>query len=103
MIEEALQQVSINIAEGMGIAESFERVRLFPPLVLRTLKIGESTGELDKALSNVSYFYNREVKDSIEKLQTLIEPTMTVILGLLLGWVVLSVLEPIYDIISHFS
>lgn len=103
VIENALQQVSENITEGMSISESFEQVHLFPPLVLRMIKVGESTGELDSALSNVSYFYDREVKESIEKIQTLIEPILTVILGLLLGWVVLSVLGPIYDTISNFG
>ena len=103
MIERALQQVGDNIADGMTISESFERVHLFPPLVLRMVSIGESTGELDTALSNVSYFYERDVKESIDKLQTMIEPSMTIILGLLLGWVVLSVLGPIYDVIVDIS
>jgi type IV pilus assembly protein PilC len=103
VIEAALQQVTDNIAEGKGITESFERAKLFPPLILRMVKIGESTGELDTALLNVSYFYNREVKDSIDKIQVLIEPTMTVILGFLLGWVMLSVLGPIYDTIAGFK
>jgi type IV pilus assembly protein PilC len=67
------------------------------------IQVGETTGELDIALSNVSYFYNREVKEAIEQIQTLIEPVMTVILGLLLAWVILSVLGPIYDIISSFT
>jgi len=102
-IERALQQVSDNIVDGMSITESFERTHLFPPLVLRMVAVGESTGELDSALSNVSYFYERDVKESIEKFQTLIEPTMTVILGLLLGWVVISVLGPIYDVIVDMS
>jgi len=103
MVEKALQQVSDNIAEGVSISESFERVHLFPPLVLRMVAVGESTGELDNALANVSYFYNREVKESIDKLQTLIEPIMIVVLGLLLGWVIMSVLGPIYDTIAGFS
>ena len=64
------------------------------------LKVGESTGQLDLALLNVSYFYDRDVKDSIKKVQVMIEPTMTIILGVLLGWVMLSVLGPIYDIIG---
>jgi len=62
--------------------------------------VGEATGSLDTALRNVSYFYNREVKELIEKVQAMIEPAMTVILGLLLGWIMLSVLGPIYDTIS---
>lgn len=103
VIERALKNVRDSIADGVSISESFERVNLFPPLILRMVRVGESTGELDTALSNVSYFYDREVKESIEKLQTLLEPAMMIILGLLLGWVVLSVLGPIYDTISNFN
>ncbi|EIJ41445.1 type II secretory pathway, component PulF [Beggiatoa alba B18LD] len=103
VIESAIQQVYDHIAEGVSISESFERVHLFPPLVLRMVKVGESTGELDTALENISYFYNREINESIEKIQTLIEPIMTIILGALLGWVMLSVLGPIYDMITQFK
>jgi len=100
VIAAALAQVEKEIADGKNMSESFTGVGLFPPLVLRMIKIGESTGGLDTALLNVSYFYNRDVKDAIEKLQSMIEPMMTVVLGLILGWVMLSVLGPIYDIIS---
>lgn len=103
IIEAAIQRVIDQIADGVGISESFERARLFPQLVLRMVKIGESTGELDTALLNVTYFYNREIRDSIDKIQTMIEPLMIVIMGLLLGWVMLSVLGPVYDMISKFN
>ena len=75
----------------------------FPPLVVRMLRVGESTGALDKALLNVSYFYNREVRESIGKIQVIIEPALTVLLGVILGWVMLSVLGPIYDVISKIK
>ena len=67
------------------------------------LRIGENTGALDTALLNVSYFYNREVRESIGKVQAMIEPAMTVVLGALLGWVMLSVLGPVYDAISKMK
>ncbi|MCK5876511.1 MAG: type II secretion system F family protein [Candidatus Marithrix sp.] len=102
-IELALQQVRDNVSEGISISESFEKTHLFPPLILRMVTIGEATGELDKSLLNVSYFYDREVKESIDKIQTIIEPLMTVILGLLLGWVIMSVIGPIYDNIAGFE
>jgi len=51
----------------------------------------------------VSYFYNREVRESIGKLQAMIEPAMTVLLGAILGWVMLSVLGPVYDSISKMK
>ncbi len=100
VIENALEDVKTNISEGMNIYESFKSTQLFPPLILSMLKVGETTGELDTAFLNVSYFYNRDITESIDKLQSLIEPVMTVVLGLLLAWVILSILGPIYDTIS---
>ena len=61
------------------------------------------TGSLDVALLNVSYFYNRDVKESVEKVQQLIEPMLTMVLGCLLGWIMLSVLGPVYDVISKIK
>lgn len=103
VIEEALDRVLHQIGEGVGLTTSFENTGLFPPLVVRMLRVGENSGALDEALTNVSYFYNRDVKESIEKVQTMIEPALTVILGALLGWVMLSVLGPIYDIMGKIK
>jgi len=99
-VAQSLTDVTLEIESGKNLTQSFENTKMFPPLVIRMLKVGEATGSLDKALLNVSYFYDREVKDSIKKVQVMIEPTMTLILGALLGWVMLSVLSPIYDIIG---
>ncbi|HUX63428.1 type II secretion system F family protein [Sulfuricella sp.] len=103
VVEDALQRAGKLISEGQSVTAGFQNTGMFPPLVLRMLKVGEATGELDKALRNVSYFYDREVKESIERVQALIEPVMTVVLGLILGWIMLSVLGPIYDTISKLK
>jgi type IV pilus assembly protein PilC len=100
VISKSLKNVMREIEAGKNLTQSFQQTGIFPPLVVRMLKVGEATGQLDQALLNVSYFYDRDVKDSIKKVQVMIEPTMTIILGALLGWVMLSVLSPIYDIIS---
>ncbi len=100
VIAQSLQNVMREIESGKNLTQSFQQTGIFPPLVVRMLKVGEATGQLDQALLNVSYFYDRDVKDSIKKVQVMIEPTMTIILGALLGWVMLSVLSPIYDIIG---
>ncbi|MBD3814078.1 MAG: type II secretion system F family protein, partial [Betaproteobacteria bacterium] len=84
-----------------GLSESFQSLALFPPLVIRMLRVGESTGALDEALDNVTFFYNREVLDSIENGLRVLEPLLTAILGLLLGGILVSVLLPIYDLIGH--
>lgn len=100
VLKQAIENAGSNIAEGASISESFSRVDLFPAIVIRMIRIGENTGALDKALLNVSYFYNREVKETIEKLEPAISPVLTVILGGIMMWIMLAVLGPIYDTIS---
>ena len=103
VVRKALERVEMSIREGQNVAGAFKDVGLFPPLVVRMLRIGESTGGLDKALLNVSYFYNRDVKESVGKAQALIEPMLTLFMGALLGWIMLSVIGPIYDVISKIK
>jgi len=102
-LENALRVAGQQIAEGKNLTTAFQDVGLFPPLVIRMLRIGENTGGLDTALLNVSYFYNREVRESIGKVQAMIEPALTLVLGAILGWVMLAVLGPVYDTISKMK
>ena len=98
VMEEGLQCVGRSISEGHGISQAFLATKLFPPLVLRMLRVGESTGGLDVALLNVSYFYNRQVRDSIARMQTLLGPATTVVLGILY-----SIFLPIYEVIGKIK
>ncbi|TAN51424.1 MAG: type II secretion system F family protein [Betaproteobacteria bacterium] len=99
-LQGALRAAGQRVAEGAGLASAFADAELFPPLVVRMLRIGEHTGALDTALRNVSYFYNREVREAIDRLQSMIEPVLTVALGAILAWVMLAVLGPVYNTIS---
>lgn len=67
------------------------------------VKMGEDLGQIDETLLNVSYFYNREVREAVGRLQSLIEPVMTVVLGLMLGWIMMSVLGPIYELVGDIG
>jgi type IV pilus assembly protein PilC len=102
-LEQALRTAGQQIAEGKNMTAAFADLGLFPPLVIRMLKIGENTGALDTALLNISYFYNREVREQIGRVQAMIEPALTLVLGAILGWVMLSVLGPVYDAISKMK
>ena len=102
-MRQALQRVEQSIREGRNVASAFHDVGMFTPLVVRMLRVGENTGGLDKALLNVSYFYTRDVKESVSRAQALIEPMLTLFMGALLGWIMLSVIGPIYDIISKIK
>jgi type IV pilus assembly protein PilC len=100
-VQQALARTRQRIASGTSLSDAFAAESLFPSLVIRMLRVGESTGALDEALVNVSYFFTRDIEESIERVQALIEPVLTVVLGLILGWIMLAVLGPIYDTISR--
>ena len=97
VVADALSRVHTQINAGDTMSDSFHNAGLFPPLVVRMIKVGESTGSLDKSLLNVSYFYDRDVSDLMQKMLKLIEPALTIILGLVLLFIMASVLLPIYD------
>ena len=97
----ALRTAGQQIAEGKTIAAAFEDTGLFPPLVVRMLRVGENTGALDTALANVGYFYDRDVREAIGRMQAMVEPVLTLVLGAILGWVMLAVLGPVYDSIAR--
>ena len=99
-VEDATRRAGTMIAEGASIGAGFEATGLFSPLVLRMLRLGESTGGLDTALLNVSRYYNRGVTESMEQLQAMLGPMITLVLGVILFWVIFSVLGPIYDLLT---
>lgn len=103
VLRDGLREVGQLIGEGQNVSAAFQNVSLFPPLVLRMLRVGESTGRLDAALNNVSYFYTRDVRESVGRVQAVIEPLMTVVVGVILGWVMLAVLGPIYDAMTKMK
>jgi type IV pilus assembly protein PilC len=103
VMEEGLQRVGRSISDGQGISQAFVATKLFPPLVLRMLRVGESTGALDAALLNVSYFYNREVREGIARMQQLLGPATTIVLGVLIVAILYSIFLPIYDVIAKIK
>ena len=97
---------NINVArqmieDGKPIFEAFEQASVFPSMAVRMVKVGELSGAMDDALKNVSYFYDREAKELIDKIEPAIEPILTVIMGFVVGWVMIAVLGPIYDTIAQ--
>jgi type IV pilus assembly protein PilC len=103
VIAEALQRVQFQIGAGTSMSDSFQNAAIFPPLVVRMIRVGESTGGLDKSLLKISHFYDRDVNDSIESMLKMLEPTLTVILGAILAFIMFAVLGPVYDSFSQLK
>jgi type IV pilus assembly protein PilC len=100
VLEDGIDRAWQQISEGSSISEAFKNIGIFPPLVVRMLRFGESSGQMDKSLNNVSYFFDRDINDSIEKMEPIIQTGMMASIGLIVMWLALSVLSPIYDTIS---
>ena len=100
VLEDGIDRAWQQISEGGSISESFKNIGIFPPLVVRMLRVGETSGEMDKSLRNVSYFFDRDINDSIDKLEPIVQTAMMATIGLFVLWLVMAVMGPIYDTIS---
>jgi type IV pilus assembly protein PilC len=100
-IAQTLQKICHAVEQGSSLAEAFAQHDVFPALLIRMLQVGERSGALDSSLVNIARLYEREARESITRLQTLIEPALTLCIGILLGWIMLSILQPVYGIIGQ--
>ena len=100
VLEDGIERAWQQISEGSSISEAFKNIGIFPPLVVRMLRVGESSGQMDKALNNVSYFFDRDINDSIDKMEPILQTTLMLVIGSVVMWLALSVLGPIYETIS---
>ncbi|TSA49164.1 MAG: type II secretion system F family protein [Nitrosomonadales bacterium] len=102
VVAESLERAWQQINAGAVMSESFRSLGLFPPMLVRMMRVGERTGELDEALLNISYFYDRDVKDAVGRMLQILEPAMTVVLGGLLALIMFAVLGPVYETLTKF-
>lgn len=103
VVADGLNRAVQQVASGEGLTDTFNNLGLFPPLVIRMLRVGETTGALDTALANVTYFYNRDVKDAVDKGMKMLGPALTLILGGMIAFVIWAVLGPVYDILGKLK
>jgi type IV pilus assembly protein PilC len=102
-IADGLARAGQQISAGQTLTEAFRDLGLLPAMVVRMLRVGETTGALDVALRNVNYFYTRDVRESVDKALRLLEPTLTMGLGIVMAFIMWSVLSPVYDILGKLK
>jgi type IV pilus assembly protein PilC len=100
-VAHGVRRAAEEIRSGRRLSEGFAALDLFPPLVIRMLRMGESTGALDAALMNVNYFYERDVRESVDRALKLIEPMLTLVLGAMLAFILFAVLTPVYEVLGR--
>lgn len=103
IIADAILLSRASIREGDTIADPLANSRMFPPMVVQMITIGEETGQLDQMLEKVADFYEGEVDAALESLTAALEPVLIVFLGVVVGFIVISMFLPIVGIITELS
>ena len=98
VIASSIDIVSEGVKQGKGISIPMSNVNVFPPLALSMIKVGEETGQLDSMLMKVAMTYEKSLNTAIKRFVSLLEPVMIVIMGLIIGFIVFSMLIAIFSI-----
>ncbi len=103
IVEDAVMEARLQVEQGKTISEPLKNTKVFPPMVVQMIAVGEQTGALDTMLSKIADFYEDEVDQAVAQLMSLLEPVMIVILGGLVGGIVVSMYLPIFSLIKHIK
>ena len=100
VISKALIDVQSSVREGESMAKPLAKHKVFPPMVVQMLAVGEETGQVDVMLEKVAAFYNQEVEASVDSLTSLIEPLLIAVVGGAVGMAVIALYMPMFNIIK---
>ncbi|MDI6829121.1 MAG: type II secretion system F family protein, partial [Armatimonadota bacterium] len=103
IIGDAILEARSRIREGDRIGEPLQKSKLFPPMVVQMISIGEESGALDQMLGKIADFYENEVDAALQSLTASIEPVMIVFLGGAVGFIVISMFMPLITVIGNLS
>lgn len=103
VITETVTRAQASIKEGDKISTPLYSSKIFPVMVTQMIAVGEETGRLDQMLEKVANFYDEEVDATLKALTSLIEPLMIVGLGLIVGFIAISVISPIYSLVGSLG
>lgn len=102
-IKKSIATVKQQVSDGQPLSKSIAATGYFPNLVVRMFKVGEESGNMENALQNIKFFYDREINDSIDRLVAMIQPTITLVMGGMIAWITIAVFGPIYSTFSKMQ
>jgi len=100
--EDKMKEASKAVEKGIPLATALNRTEIFPPILPQMIAVGEETGKLDEVLGKVSIFFEQEADAAVKGLTTAIEPIIMIILGVGVGFLMISIITPIYNLTSQF-
>lgn len=103
VFQDAIDDISKKIEKGFQLGDTFAAHPEFPPIVAQMMKVGEETGKLDDTLFKISVYFQTETESMVKGLTTALEPILMVVLGVGVGFIVISVITPIYNLTGSFK
>ena len=101
--EKELLKVKEKVLKGEGLGDSIMNIKIFPPMLASMVKVGEEAGSLDSILDKTADFYDDELEREIQTATALIEPAMIVIMGVIIGFLLISILTPMFKMYNSIS
>ncbi|KXS45970.1 MAG: type IV pilus assembly protein PilC [Candidatus Frackibacter sp. T328-2] len=102
IISDKIRESRKSISSGDSIVSPLRQSKVFPQMVLQMIRIGEETGSLDEMLAKIAQFYDQEVEHKVESMVSLIEPALILVLGVVVGSIVVSMMLPMFNMMSGF-
>jgi type IV pilus assembly protein PilC len=103
MFQDVLRDLEKAVKNGKPLSEPLQKSDLFPAIVAQMTMVGEETGKLDEILVKVATFYEREVDNVVSSITSIIEPILIIVLGVMVGFIVLSVFGPISQLTNSIQ
>lgn len=97
LFAETIDKAADDVSKGQGLAHSLRGNKLMPPLAVQMIEVGEQSGALEKMLYKIADFYERQLENQLLGLTSLMEPLMIIVMGLVIGFIVLSICLPIFE------
>lgn len=98
---EAIDLAKNSVRDGQGLSQPLSESRIFTPMVIKMIAVGEETGELDQMLDKIADFYENDVDNIVSRLSSLLEPVMIGVLGVIIGFIVVAVMLPVFTIVTN--
>ena len=103
VIRQSVLSARKSVSEGSSLTNALRSTGRFPSLVLRMFKVGEDSGNMERSLENITFFYDREVNDAVNNMVAFVQPALTIALGGLMLWISIAIFGPLYASFSQIQ
>lgn len=99
VVKDGIERVVYDIKKGISLAKLLKDMKVFPPMMISMVSIGEESGSLDEMLSKTADFYDEELETAIQKMVSMLEPLMIIVMSIIIGFIVIAMILPMFEMV----